>query len=131
SKNGSPSEPRRGRRNASTSSAQRNPFRKSNRAIHSDPQISLHEIALPFSSSGGARIHRCCRVKAFGGSASTALSPGPLGASTFVGSLSTRFCTEQFIRGKNSDKMQRRSLALTIHQELERYLISIQIIVIE
>src|SRR5206468_12692827 len=99
--------------------------------IHSDPQISPQEIALPCSSSGGARTHRCCRVKAFGGSASTTLSPGPLGASTFVGSPSTRCCTEQFIREKISDKMQRRSLALTIHQELDRYLISIQIIVIE
>src|SRR4030095_2059256 len=60
SKNGSPSDPKRGRRNASTSSAQRNPFRKSNRAMHSDPQISPHEMTLPFNSSGGARIHRCC-----------------------------------------------------------------------
>src|SRR5439155_209441 len=49
SKNGSLSELRRGRRKFSTSSAQRNPFRESNRAMHSDPQISLHAIAPPFS----------------------------------------------------------------------------------
>jgi len=28
--------------------------------MHSDPQISLHEIAPPFNSSGGAMIHRYC-----------------------------------------------------------------------
>src|ERR1043165_7415399 len=60
SKNGSLSDPKRGRRNASTSSTQPNPFRKSNRAMHSDPQMSPHEMTLPFNSSGGARIHRCC-----------------------------------------------------------------------
>src|SRR5207253_5431581 len=28
--------------------------------MHSDPQISLHEIAPPFNSSRGAKIHRYC-----------------------------------------------------------------------
>lgn len=28
--------------------------------MHADLQISLHEIGLPFSSSGGAMIHRLC-----------------------------------------------------------------------
>src|SRR5437764_3262648 len=56
SKNGSLSDFRRGRRNAWTSSALAKPFRISNRAIHSQPQISLHEIGAPFRSSGGIRI---------------------------------------------------------------------------
>jgi len=30
----------------------------SSREIHAEPQISPHEISLPFSSSGGAIIHR-------------------------------------------------------------------------
>ena len=121
SRNGSPNELRRGRRNASTSSAQRNPFRKSNRAMHSEPQISPHEIELPFSSSGDARIHRCCRAKIPGDSASATLLSGPLCASTSVGSLSTRCCTEQFIRGKVSDKTQRGTFNLTRHQKPGRY----------
>src|SRR4030095_12881712 len=107
SKNGSLSELSRGRRNAFTSSAQRNPFRKSNRAMHSDPQIWFHEIALPFSSSGGARIHRSCRVKLPVGFASIELP-------------STRCCTDQFIRGKISDKMQRGAVNLTIHQDWDK-----------
>jgi len=28
--------------------------------MHSEPQISLQEIASLFNSSGGAKIHRCC-----------------------------------------------------------------------
>jgi hypothetical protein len=32
----------------------------SKRAMHANPQISLHEIVPPFSSSGGAMIHRLC-----------------------------------------------------------------------
>jgi hypothetical protein len=28
--------------------------------MHSDPQISLHEMASPFRLSHGGRIHRCC-----------------------------------------------------------------------
>src|SRR6266404_7343826 len=94
SKNGSLSELRRGRRKFSTSSAQRNPFRESNRAMHSDPQISLHAIAPPFNSSRDAKIQRLCRVK-LGGD----FSP--------VSSFSTRLCTDQFIREKLSDKTLR------------------------
>jgi len=30
----------------------------SSREMHAEPQISPHEISLPFSSSGGAIIHR-------------------------------------------------------------------------
>src|SRR6266436_10158436 len=63
SKNGSLRELRRGRRKFWTSSALRKPFRKSNRAMHSDAQISLHGIAPPFRSSHGGRIHRCCTAQ--------------------------------------------------------------------
>jgi hypothetical protein len=31
--------------------------------MHSDPQISLHEIASPFRLSHGGRIHRCCTAQ--------------------------------------------------------------------
>src|SRR5437762_9885926 len=91
SKNGSLSELRRGRRKFSTSSTQPNPFRDSSRAIHSDPQISLHAIAPPFNSSHGAKIQRLCRVNV------------PAGSSP-IGVPSTRLCTDQFIREKFSDK---------------------------
>ena len=37
-----------------------------------------------------------------------------------------RCCTDQFIRGKISDKMQRRRLNLTTYQNSGRYLISLQ-----
>src|SRR5437764_6165715 len=56
SKNGSLNDFSRGCKNAWTSSALANPFRASSRAIHSQPQISLHEIGAPFRSSGGIRI---------------------------------------------------------------------------
>ena len=91
SKTGSLSELSRGRRKFSTSSAQRNPFRESSRAMHSDPQISLHAIAPPFNSSRDAKIQRLCRVKVPAGSAP-------------IGVPSTRLCTDQFIREKFSDK---------------------------
>jgi hypothetical protein len=32
----------------------------SSRAMQADPQISVHAIDAPFSSSGGAMIHRVC-----------------------------------------------------------------------
>src|SRR5438128_2400183 len=60
SKNGSARDFRRGRRKFSTSPLLANPLRKSSRAMHCAPQISLHEIGLPLSSSGGAMIHRLC-----------------------------------------------------------------------
>src|SRR5258708_723010 len=60
SKNGSANELRRGLRKFSISSFVAKPFRKSSRAMQSAPQISLHEIGPPFSSSGGAMIHRLC-----------------------------------------------------------------------
>jgi Protein of unknown function (DUF2939) len=59
--------------------------------MHSDPQISLHEIALPFKSSGGAKIHRCSRVKVLAGSVMIALP-------------CTRCSTDQFIRAGLPDK---------------------------
>ena len=31
--------------------------------MHSDPQISLHEMASPFRLSHGGRIHRCCTAQ--------------------------------------------------------------------
>jgi hypothetical protein len=65
-------------------------------------------MGLPFSSSRGARIHRGCRVKTLGCPAA-AWSSRPFCAPILVGSLSTRCCTDQFIRGKISDKIQRRS----------------------
>ena len=58
SKKGSLNELRRGRRNVSTCSALVKPLRMSSRAMQADPQISFHEISPPFSSSGGAIIHR-------------------------------------------------------------------------
>src|SRR5213594_1439174 len=85
SKNGSLSELRRGRRKFSTSFEQRKPFRESSRAMHSESQISLHEIAPPFNSSRDAKIQRLCRVK-LGGNFS------------LIGSPLTRLCTDQFIR---------------------------------
>ena len=63
SKNGSLSELRRGRKKPWTSSGLRNPFLKSNRAMHSEPQISPHEMAPPFRFSHGGRIHRCCTAQ--------------------------------------------------------------------
>src|SRR6266516_4348098 len=93
SKNGSLSELRRGRRKSSTSSGQRKPFRESSRAMHSDPQISLHAIAPPFNSSRDGKIQRLCRVK-LGGDFSS------------LGSPSTRLCTDQFIRLHLHDKVQ-------------------------
>src|SRR3981081_1583827 len=60
SRNGSASELRRGRRKFSISSFVAKPLRKSRRAMQSAPQISVHEIGPPFSSSGGSRIHRLC-----------------------------------------------------------------------
>src|ERR1041384_6763621 len=51
---------RRGRKKYSISSAEENPFRKSNRAMHSEAQSSLQEITPSFNSSRGAKIHRCC-----------------------------------------------------------------------
>src|SRR6266404_9393271 len=60
SRNGSASELRRGRRKFSISSFVAKPLRKRRRAMQSAPQISVHEIGPPFSSSGGAIIHRLC-----------------------------------------------------------------------
>src|SRR3981081_2078855 len=60
SRNGSASELRRGRRKLSISSFVAKPLRESGRAMHPAPQISVHEIGPPFSSSGGDRIHRLC-----------------------------------------------------------------------
>src|SRR4029077_7607755 len=91
SENGSLSELRRGHRKFWISSAQRNPFRESSRAMNSDPQISPHAIGAPFNSSRDAKIQRLCDLKLRRGSASINLS-------------STRLCTDQFIRGKLSDK---------------------------
>jgi hypothetical protein len=133
SENGSLKELRRGRRNEFTSSAQRNPFRKSNRAMHSEPQISPHEIpdSSAFSSSGFAMIHRLCRRIDFpDGWALIRFSSARLcgaklpDASVSIGlpstlhcrvkaslsgedevDLSTQLCTDQFIREKFSDKM--------------------------
>jgi hypothetical protein len=31
--------------------------------MHSDPQISLHEMVSPFRVSHGGRIHRCCTAQ--------------------------------------------------------------------
>jgi hypothetical protein len=31
--------------------------------MHSDPQISLHEMVSPFRLSHGGRIHRCCTAQ--------------------------------------------------------------------
>src|SRR5260370_41495537 len=58
SKKGSLNELRRGCRKVSTSSPLVKPLRMSSREMHAEPQISPHEISLPFSSSGGAIIHR-------------------------------------------------------------------------
>jgi hypothetical protein len=72
--------------------------------MHSDPQISLHLIALPFNSSRDAKSQRLCRVK-LGGD----FSP--------VSSSSTRLCTDQFIRLHLPDKTQpstRDQLAITL-----------------
>src|SRR5437667_537355 len=60
SKKGSLNVLRRGRKYACTSSELANPLRLSSRAMHGDPQISVHEIGPLFSSSGGAIIHRLC-----------------------------------------------------------------------
>src|SRR5438477_12568876 len=57
-KNGSLSDFSRGWRNAWTSSTVVKPFRKSRRAMHSQPQISLHEIGPLMSCSGGRMIQR-------------------------------------------------------------------------
>ena len=96
SKNGSLSELRRGRRKFSTSSAQRNPFRESNRAMHSDPQILLHAIAPPFSSSRDAKIQRLCRVKV--PERFPSCNAVALGTGASIALTSTRLCTDQFIR---------------------------------
>src|SRR5207249_8043092 len=104
SKNGSLSELSRGRRKASTSFAQPNPLRDSSRAIHFDPQISLHAIARPSNSSRAAKIQRACCVKL-----GDDFSP--------VDSPSTRLCTDQFIRLHLPDKMSastRDELAITL-----------------
>ena len=115
SKNGSLSELRRGLRNAFTSSAQRNPFRKRSRAMHSDPQISLHVIpnSSEFSSSGCAMTHRLWgRINFAGDDAPVGFFSAqfgrvkPLGAPASIGVPLTRFCTDQFICGKSSDKMR-------------------------
>ena len=50
-------------------------------------KFALHEIAPPFSSSGGARIHRLFRVKF-------------LGCCVPIGFSSTLLCTDHFIREK-------------------------------
>src|SRR5207253_2184808 len=75
----------RGCRKFLTSSAEASPLRLSRRAMHSQPQISRHGTALPFSSSVGAKIHRLSRVKVIGGFVSTRFS-------------STRLCTALFNR---------------------------------
>src|SRR5438128_145451 len=80
----------RGRRKFLTSSAEASPLRLSRRAMHSQPQISFHGTALPFSSSVGAKIHRLCRVKVLSGFVSTSFS-------------STRLCTAHFNRSGVSD----------------------------
>jgi hypothetical protein len=72
--------------------------------MHSDPQISLHEIAPPFNSSRDGKIQRLCRVKLDGD-----FSP--------VSRFSTRLCTDQFIRLHLPDKMSastRDELAITL-----------------
>ena len=129
SKNGSLSELRRGRRNAFTSSAQRNPFRKSNRAIHSNPQISLHVIpdSSAFSSSGCAMTHRLCgRVNfprdcaATGFSSARSCRVKLLGPSASIGLSSTRLCTDQLICERSSDKIRSiypPLLAITLDRE--------------
>ena len=111
SKNGSLSKLSRGRRKSSTSSAQRNPFRESRRAMHSDPQISLHAIAPPFNSSRDAKIQRLCGVNVLEGSTRT-WSPSTrlcrvklAGDFSSLGSPSTRLCTDQFIRALLPDKI--------------------------
>src|SRR5438552_4065623 len=100
--------------------------------MHSDPQISLHAIAVPFNSSRDAKIQRLCRVNlgddfSLVDSPSTRLcrvnlgddfspvdSPSTRlcrvklpGGSGPIGSPSTRLCTDQFIRAELSDKMSR------------------------
>src|SRR5437870_11323665 len=60
SRNGSLNDFRRGRRNVSTSAVVAKPLRKSSRAMQAEPQISLHGIAPPLSSSAGAMIQRGC-----------------------------------------------------------------------
>src|SRR4030095_1052998 len=60
SKKGSLNDFKRGCRKLSTSSALAKPLRISSRAMHSEPQISLHEIGPFRSSSADAMIHRLC-----------------------------------------------------------------------
>src|SRR5882724_3333393 len=120
SKNGSLRELSRGRRKSSTSFAQRNPFRESSRAMHSDRQISVHAIALPFNSSRAAKIQRLCRLNVVAGWAAVALASTGHGRvklaadSSAVNLTSTRLCTDQFIRGELSDKTQRITCVLLI-----------------
>jgi hypothetical protein len=78
--------------------------------MHSDPQISLHAIAVPFNSSRDAKIQRLCRVN-LGDDFSPVDSPSTRlcrvklpGGSAPIGFPSTRLCTDQFIREKFSDK---------------------------
>jgi uncharacterized protein (TIGR03067 family) len=79
--------------------------------MHSDPQISLHAIAPPFSSSRDAKIHRLCRAKVAAGFARIELLSTRLcrvkvpGRSPRIGSPSTPLCTAQLIRLHLSDKM--------------------------
>ena len=62
--------------------------------MHSDPQISLHAIAVPLNSSFDAKIQRLCLVKVGGDSVP-------------IESDSTSLCTDHFIRLELSDKTRR------------------------
>ena len=73
--------------------------------MHSDPQISLHAIAVPFNSSRDAKIQRLCRVEVLEGS-------------TVIWSPSTRLCTDQFIRASLPDKIfALAALAMMLNRE--------------
>src|ERR1700675_4695277 len=63
SKNGSPKELSFGRKKSFTSSVEAKPFRESKRAMHSEPQISFHEITSRFRSSAGDKIQRLCGLE--------------------------------------------------------------------
>jgi hypothetical protein len=76
--------------------------------MHSDPQISLHAIAVPFNSSRDAKIQRLCRVKVLGGFSPTGLPSTRFCPIKFQVALDRRISlyarTDQFIREKFSDK---------------------------
>src|SRR5437870_13660768 len=64
--------------------------------MHSDPQILLHAIAPPFSSSRDAKIQRLCRVKV--PERFPSCNAVALGTGAWIALTSTRLCTDQFIR---------------------------------